>query len=102
MANIVITSTAKTFKVQSGLIYANAIGTPLVVKKRSDITGVYYSKTNDFICVEINGIKDFLVAPASILNANGSPINVIVDSINGIPLISLQAIFDNFVVLMEV
>jgi hypothetical protein len=102
MANIIITTTAKTFKIESGATYLNAIGSPLVRKKRNEITGVYFSKDSTYICIEIEGIKDFLVAPTTIINANGMPINVIVDSIDGVALVTLQDIFDNFSIIMEV
>ena len=102
MSNIIITSTAKTFKVESGVNFLDAIGATFAVKKRSDITAVYINKTSDLVCVQINGLKDFLIAPTTLYNDSGEALNILVDSINGINLVTLQDIFDNFSILMEV
>jgi hypothetical protein len=104
MANITITSTAHSFTVNAGnASYKKAIGTTEVTIRRDAIKKVYYSFEDTYVCVEIDGIKDFLVAPTTLfktVNGELQPLNVVVDSIDGVALTTLEIIKAEFSKLM--
>jgi hypothetical protein len=105
MANITITSTVNSFTVVAGNInYKKVIGTNEVTIRRDAIKKVYYSFEDNYVCVEIDGVKDFLVAPTTLfktVNGELQPLNVIVDSIDGVALTTLEIIKSEFSKLMQ-
>jgi hypothetical protein len=101
MANIVITTDSNNFTVISN-VYLNAVGSPKVTMSRRDIEKVYFNKESTYIVVEIKGIQDFLVSPTTVFSVEGKPITVVVDSIDALPMTTLEEIYQAFSTLKNV
>lgn len=94
MANLVLTSRTNTFTVTSNN-YLNAIGTPVIILRKSDIKKVYINSTSEYIVIEVLWNKDFAVDLVGYLGGSTNK-TVKIDTIDGVEPTSLSHLLELF------